>query len=188
MRNRTRHNITRHEPKRWRPQPDKLGPKTSGEQAQNQTKPTQLHVKSLWAKSRGSQEATQRSWANLDQAMVRPHPLVWPHPHLLRSAQALVGCLLPPLQRWLHGYHGGINEENGGLINLWKESKHIPWDYSSSPCIKGGHPLLIQQQHTRREHQRASRSRTYLSLDPITIWIILYHFQLYPCIVLGQTS
>jgi hypothetical protein len=62
-------------PKGDGPLTNRIRARKSGEQAQNQSKPTQLHAKPPWAKSKGSQEATQQSWAILDQAQV------WPHPH-----------------------------------------------------------------------------------------------------------
>ena len=56
------------------PQPSKLGPRISGEQAQNLSKPTQLCATPPWAKSRRSQEAAQQNWTQGGP------PRVWPHP------------------------------------------------------------------------------------------------------------
>jgi hypothetical protein len=53
----------------------------------------------------------------------------------------------------VHGYRGGINAQDGGLVILGRNQGNIPWDYSSSPPIKGGHPLLIQQ-HTKEESKK----------------------------------
>jgi hypothetical protein len=54
----------------------------------------------------------------------------------------------------LHGYHGGIDAQYGGLVILGRNQGNIPWDYSSSPPIKGGHPLLIQQQHIKEKSKK----------------------------------
>jgi hypothetical protein len=47
-----------------------------------------------------------------------------------------------------------VKKYHNGLVTLGKNQENMPWDYSSSLPIKGGHPLLIQQQHMKEESKK----------------------------------
>ena len=70
----------------------KSGPRTSGEQAQNPTKPTQIYATSPWAKYMRSQEVAQQNYTQGGP------PRVWVHPWWPASSPTLPGRFILPLQ------------------------------------------------------------------------------------------
>jgi hypothetical protein len=74
---------------------------------------------------------------------------------LAQSSPNFVGCFIPPIKRWLNVYHRGICTEDGSLLKIGRNQGNMPWDYSSSPPIKGGHPPPHLETHMKEKSTRA---------------------------------
>lgn len=105
---------------------DKSRPRREENKRITEAKSLQLRAKPPWAKPRGSQEATQWSWAVLDEPLVRPHPTcsVWPKVWSVDTYRLA--------QRQCQGM-ARFNEPKGRFCTFHVGIKHIPWIIPSSP-------------------------------------------------------